>query len=106
MSSGHSRSFRYQEAKAEREWRETPEEITGGLAWTNPRSAAPEDWRYTVPALRAFDKATGEFAAEIELPAHSDGSPITYLHRGVQYLVVALGGRGEPFELIAYRLPG
>ena len=59
-----------------------------------------------MPALRAFDKATGELAAEVELPAHSDGSPITYLHRGVQYLVVSIGGRGEPFELIAYRLPG
>ncbi len=106
VSSGHSRSFRSQEAKAEREWSEQPEEVTGGLAWTDPRSAAREDWRYTVPALRAFDKATGELAAEVELPAHSDGSPITYLHRGVQYLVVSIGGRGEPFELIAYRLPG
>ena len=106
VSSGHSRSFRSQEAKAEREWNGQPEEVTGGLAWTNPQSAAREDWRYTVPALRAFDKATGELVAEVELPAHSDGSPITYLHRGVQYLVVSIGGRGEPFKLIAYRLPG
>ena len=106
VSSGHSRSFRSQEAKAGREWQEKPKEVTGGLAWTNPKSTAREDWRYTVPALRAFDKATGELAAEIELPAHSDGSPITYLHRGVQYVVVSIGGRGEPFELIAYRLAG
>ncbi len=40
-----------------------------------------------------------------DLPAHTDGSPITFLHRGRQYLVFALGGRGAPFELIAYRLP-
>ncbi len=106
VSSGHSRSFRAQEAKAEREWNEQPEEVTGGLAWTDPRSAARDDWRYTVPMLRAFDKATGELVAEVELPAHSDGSPITYLHGGAQYLVVSIGGRGEPFELIAYRLPG
>ncbi len=106
VSSGHSRAFSHHEAKAEREWQEKPAEITGGLAWTDPRSAARQDWRYTVPALRAFDKATGKLVSEIELPAHSDGSPITYLHRGTQYLVVAIGGRGEPFELIAYRLPG
>ena len=56
--------------------------------------------------LRALDKATGDLVAELELPAHSDGSPITYLHGGAQYLVVSIGGRGEPFELIAYRLPG
>ena len=59
VSSGHSRSFRYQEAKAEREWNEQPEEVTGGLPWTNPQSAVREDWRYTVPALRAFDKGLG-----------------------------------------------
>jgi len=58
------------------------------------------------PYLYAFDKATGELVAEVELPAHSDGSPVTYLHRGVQYIVVSIGGRGEPFELIAWRLPG
>ena len=58
------------------------------------------------PALRAFDKATGELVGEIELPAHTDGSPITFLHDGRQYLVFALGGRGgAKFELIAYRLP-
>ena len=64
-----------------------------------------DDWRIETPALRAFDKATGELVGEIELPAHTDGSPITFLHRGRQYLVFALGGRGAPFELIAYRLP-
>ena len=104
VSSGHSRSFRYQETKAESEWQEKPKDVTRGLAWTNPRSPARDDWRYAVPVLSAFDKATGELVPQIELPAHSDGSPITYLHRGVQYLVVAIGGRGEPFELIAYRL--
>ena len=68
--------------------------------------AGPDDWRVEAAALRAFDKATGELVGEIDLPAHTDGSPITFLHRGRQYLVFALGGRGSmPFELIAYRLP-
>ena len=67
--------------------------------------AGRDDWRIETPALRAFDKATGELVGELELPAHTDGSPITFLHRGRQYLVFALGGRGAPFELIAYRLP-
>ena len=50
--------------------------------------------------------ATGELVGEMELPAHTDGSPITFLHHGRQYLVFALGGRGgAKFELIAYRLP-
>ncbi|MDE2976607.1 MAG: pyrroloquinoline quinone-dependent dehydrogenase, partial [Acidobacteriota bacterium] len=67
--------------------------------------AERDDWRIETPALRAFDKATGGLVGEIELPAHTDGSPITFLHRGRQYLVFALGGRGAPFELIAYRPP-
>ena len=66
--------------------------------------AGPDDWRVETPALRAFDKTTGELLGEIGLPAHTDGSPITFMHRGRQYLVFALGGRGAPFELIAYRL--
>lgn len=69
------------------------------------QTAGRDDWRIETPALRAFDKATGELVGEIELPAHTDGSPITFLHRGKQYLVFALGGRGAPFELIAYRQP-
>lgn len=67
--------------------------------------AGRDDWRIETPALRAFDKATGELVGEIALPAHTDGSPVTFLHRGRQYLVFALGGRGAAFELIAYRLP-
>ncbi len=68
--------------------------------------AGRDDWRVETPMLRAFDKATGELIGEIELPAHSDGSPITFLHGGRQYVVFALGGRGTlPLELIAYRSP-
>ena len=55
--------------------------------------------------LRAHDKDTGEIIAEIELPAHQTGGPMTYMHEGEQYIVVAVSGRGVPGELVALKLP-
>jgi quinoprotein glucose dehydrogenase len=57
------------------------------------------------PVFRAHDKATGEIAAEIDLPATATGVPITYMHDGAQYVVVAVGSRGYPAGLVALRLP-
>ena len=57
------------------------------------------------PLLRAHDKATGEILAELELPAHQTGVPMTYMHEGVQYIVVAVGKREHSAELVALRLP-
>ena len=51
--------------------------------------------------FRAHDKATGEVVAEIELPANQTGLPMTYMHEGRQYIVVAVGARGVPGELVA-----
>ncbi len=56
--------------------------------------------------LRAHDKATGEVVAEIELPANQTGLPMTYVHEGRQYIVVAVGARGRAGELVALALPG
>ena len=56
--------------------------------------------------LRAHDKETGEIVAEIELPSHQTGVPMTYMHDGRQYIVAAVAGRGVPAELVALRLPG
>ena len=56
--------------------------------------------------LRAHDKETGEILAEIELPSHQTGVPMTYMHDGAQYIVMAVGGRGVPGELVALRLRG
>ena len=40
------------------------------------------------------------------LPSTPWGNPITYLHEGKQYIVVAIGGRpGTVAELIALALP-
>ncbi|MDE2794216.1 MAG: pyrroloquinoline quinone-dependent dehydrogenase [Gemmatimonadota bacterium] len=55
--------------------------------------------------LRAHDKATGEVVAEIELPANQTGLPMTYMHEGRQYIVVAVGARGRAGELVALALP-
>jgi glucose dehydrogenase len=57
------------------------------------------------PAFRALDKATGAVIAEIELPGPSSGNPMTYMHEGQQYIVVAVSGRGEASEIVALRLP-
>ena len=57
------------------------------------------------PVFRAHDKATGETIAEIELPATTTGIPMTYMHEGKQYIVVAVGGRGYPAGLVALALP-
>jgi quinoprotein glucose dehydrogenase len=39
--------------------------------------------------LRAFDKATGKIVAEVELPGVPNGTPMTYLAGGKQYIAVA-----------------
>ncbi len=55
--------------------------------------------------FRAHDKATGETIAEIELPNAQIGLPMTYMHEGRQYIVISVGGGGEPAELVALALP-
>jgi quinoprotein glucose dehydrogenase len=55
--------------------------------------------------LRALDKKTGDTIFELKLPAHATGVPMTYMAKGKQYIVVAVGGRGEPAELVALSEP-
>ena len=55
--------------------------------------------------LRAYDKATGRDAGAVFMPAGQTGSPMTYMWKGRQYIVIAVGGPGFPAELLAYRLP-
>ena len=57
------------------------------------------------PILRAHDKATGEIIAELELPNAQGGLPMSYMHEGKQYVLVAVGGGGEPAEIVAFALP-
>jgi quinoprotein glucose dehydrogenase len=55
--------------------------------------------------LRAYDKATGKDAGAVYMPAGQTGSPMTYMLKGKQYIVVAIGGPGYPGELLAFTLP-
>jgi quinoprotein glucose dehydrogenase len=55
--------------------------------------------------LRAYDKATGQDAGAVYMPAPQTGSPMTYMLNGKQYLVLAIGGGNYSAELVAYRLP-
>ena len=57
------------------------------------------------PVLWAYDKATGEVAGKIDLPATQSGLPMTYLHEGRQYVVFSIGSPEHPAELISLRLP-
>jgi glucose dehydrogenase len=57
------------------------------------------------PVFRAYDKATGEVLAELELPNRQTGVPMTYMHDGRQFVVLSVGGRGAPAELVAFALP-
>jgi quinoprotein glucose dehydrogenase len=55
--------------------------------------------------LRALDKKTGATVWEMELEAGSTGTPMTYLHNGRQYIVLAIGGQRHPAEFVALSLP-
>ncbi len=66
-----------------------------------PPGAGPDAGR----RLRAYDKETGAVVWETEFPAGTNGSPITYLHEGRQYIVVPIGSLDHPGEWIALALP-
>jgi quinoprotein glucose dehydrogenase len=55
--------------------------------------------------LRAYDKATGEDRGAVFMPAPQTGSPMTYMHDGKQYILVAVSGGNYSGELLAFRLP-
>ena len=57
------------------------------------------------PVFRAHDKATGEILAEIEIPGTQTGLPMTYMHEGKQYIVMAVAVPDGPAELVALALP-
>ena len=55
--------------------------------------------------LRAYDKATGKEVGGILMPAPQSGSPMTYMHNGKQYIIVAISGGAYSGEYVAYTLP-
>ncbi len=57
------------------------------------------------PMFRAYNKNTGDVEWEITLDAGTTGAPISYLHNGKQFIVVAIGDRLHVPELLAFALP-
>jgi glucose dehydrogenase len=55
--------------------------------------------------FRAYDKKTGKVLWEIELPGGTTGPPVTYMVKGKQFIVVAVGLKDVPGELVALALP-
>jgi quinoprotein glucose dehydrogenase len=82
-----------------------------GTLITETLVVAGEAGVFTTPSgaegamLRAYDKTTGNNVGEVFMPAGQTGSPMSYLHQGQQYIVLAIAGGEYPGELIAFRLP-
>jgi len=67
--------------------------------------------------LHAHNKRTGERIGTVEIPAPTNTAPMTFMHEGVQYIVVPVGGSGagrggrggrrqqHPGSFVALRLP-
>jgi quinoprotein glucose dehydrogenase len=55
--------------------------------------------------LRAYDKATGKEVGAVFMPAPQSGSPMTYMARGRQFIVVAVSGGPYSGEYLAFALP-
>ena len=56
------------------------------------------------PWLHAVDKQTGREIARIELPATTNTAPMSFMHEGRQYIVLAVATPGFPAELVALAL--
>jgi glucose dehydrogenase len=56
------------------------------------------------PLFHAVDKRTGEHLGTVQLPAPTNAAPMTYLHEGRQYIVVAIGSGQHPGSFVALRV--
>ena len=79
--------------------------LAAGGARVPPGMPVEISANYGEPMFRAYDKANGDVVWEMELPARMTGAPMTYMHEGKQYIVVALQNEDWPAEFIALSLP-
>ncbi|HYP14005.1 MAG TPA: PQQ-binding-like beta-propeller repeat protein, partial [Bryobacteraceae bacterium] len=61
------------------------------------------------PFLRAFDSRTGQELWKGALPASARSTPMTYVHKGRQYVVISAGGHEARFgplsdQVVAFAL--
>jgi len=81
-----------------------------GLLVTKTLLFAGEGWGHYPelagePVFRAYDKATGEIVAEIELPGVQVGPPSSYRVGGRQFIAMMVMMPDGPAELVALALP-
>jgi glucose dehydrogenase len=57
------------------------------------------------PVLYAIDKRTAEPIGQVDIPAPTNTAPMSYMHDGVQYIVLPVGSGELPGSLVALRLP-
>ncbi len=75
-----------------------------GILVTKTLVLAGEGWGGD-PHFYAYDKATGEIIADLEIPGTQTSLPMTYMHEDEQYVVFTVCGGGQPAQLIAMTLP-
>ena len=75
----------------------------GGGSYDGADTGYDESWRWGT-LFRAFDKSSGDTVFEIDLSAGTTGAPMTYMHEGKQYIVVAVSSRATDPEWIALGL--
>jgi quinoprotein glucose dehydrogenase len=56
------------------------------------------------PKIHAVDKATGKQVAAVDIPSKTSAVPMTFMHKGRQYIVFAAGAAGNT-SLVALALP-
>ena len=64
-----------------------------------------DDFIEQAPYLRAFDLDTGAVLAEMEFPGNPNGSPISYMANGRQYIVFPINDDDGGPQLVALALP-
>ena len=65
------------------------------------RSGGPPD---AAPQLYAVDKATGKQVGAVKIPSRTSAVPMTFMHKGRQYIVFAIGSAANT-SLVALALP-
>jgi glucose dehydrogenase len=77
--------------------------VVGTVPYDGPDTSYDESWRWGT-LFRAYDKSSGNTIFEIDLSAGTTGAPMTYMHEGKQYIVVAVSSRATEPEWIALGL--
>ena len=81
--------------------------IIGQEGSTQREGGSPSEvpkFQVVTPNLIAFDKSSGKRVGEVALTHNATAAPMTYMHKGKQYIFVATGGANFPAELIAHSL--